>query len=49
MAEFWPGSRFDMQVNDLVQAKLIAINERGSSVVSDANLVTGAHVQVVPS
>jgi hypothetical protein len=42
MSQFWT-ARFNNIVGDLVQAKVIAINERGSSLVSDANSV-GAHV-----
>jgi hypothetical protein len=38
MSEFWTAA-FGNTVNDIVYAKVIAINERGSSVVSLSNTV----------
>jgi hypothetical protein len=47
MSAFWPVSEFNYNVGDLVQAKVLALNERGWNVVSDPNTL-GALVQVVP-
>ena len=38
MSYFW-FAPFDYSLNDLVKAKVIAVNERGESAVSDSNLV----------
>lgn len=46
LEEFWT-SPFDNIVGDIVQAKVVAVNERGDSLPSDAN-TDGARVQVVP-
>jgi hypothetical protein len=46
MSTFWSTS-FEYQLDDLIQAKVIAFNERGDSLISEANTV-GALTQTVP-
>lgn len=47
MNTFW-GEPFNYQLDDLIQAKVIAFNERGDSLISDANF-DGALTQTVPA
>jgi hypothetical protein len=46
MQELW-AQPFSFSLKDLIQAKVSAVNERGESVISEANLF-GALVQTVP-